>query len=71
MGITETQRVDIPTVPLYIVALNRLARLGKASLYTKSKRFVMFNITHPLMAKFVGLRDVERVYLIYKDPEVR
>jgi hypothetical protein len=65
--ITET----VTRVPLYIIALHRLTRLGKASIYTPTKRFVQFNITYPLSAKMVGLADADRVTLIYRPKEER
>lgn len=71
-GEGETTLIErIGSLPLFVVALHRLARLGKGTLYAPSKRFVKFAITDELASKWVPLRDAASVILIYRDQEVK
>lgn len=56
-------------IPPFVVALNRLAKLGKATVYAPgSRRFCKFEIDGtPLAAKWIPLRDAHTVTLIYRD----
>ncbi len=56
-------------IPLFIVVLHRLARLGRGTRYAPyTRRFVQFDIDPIIASKWVELKDVDRVTLIYKDP---
>jgi hypothetical protein len=59
---------DVDTYPPFIVALNRLARLGKASRYppSGSTRWCSFVPTVLMQYKWSELADVERIILVYR-----
>ena len=57
----------VTRLPLYVVALHRFARLGKASFYSPTKRYVRFTIDDVLAEKWPGVRNFELVSIIYSD----
>ena len=59
--------MEIGFVPLYIVALHRLARLGKASRYAfTNNRAAVFELDGNLLQKkWVDLQDAERISILY------
>jgi hypothetical protein len=63
----QTMILDINFTPTWIIALNRLARLGKADRYTSNRSACQFDIDkHPsYREKWPDLADVERVTLKY------
>lgn len=64
----DTIYMAISHTPLYVVALHRIARLGRADIYAGQRnRFVQIAITPELEEKWKMLENVERVTLIYKD----
>jgi hypothetical protein len=63
--------LEVPRLPAYMVALHRLARLGKATRYSKSKRLLQFDLDTmgPFAAKWSpDLNDIVRISIIYRDP---
>lgn len=71
----ETVNVTGP-VPLYVLALHNIAKIGKASEYFGQMwKFAAFDLTSPehevLQTSFTGLRDVDRITLIYNTRKER
>jgi len=70
---SEDQRtiptIILPTLPLYMVALHKMARLGKANVYSQSKRLLQFDMSYHsgFLAKWPELANVARITLIYND----
>lgn len=60
---------NMTTYPLYMVALHRLAKYGKADIYSKSGRLLQFDLANhgPFAEKWSGLKDVVRVTIIYNE----
>lgn len=62
-------KATVTQIPLFIVQLHRLTRLGRGSFYSPLKTLVSFDLSTPegatLKEKFPPLRDAERVTLIY------
>lgn len=63
------------TIPPFVVALHRLARLGRATVYGGlHNRLVQIDLDDPkgevLSGKWDALEGVTRVYLIYDDRRI-
>ncbi len=70
-----TIQVPVHDIPFYVVVLHNLAKFGKATTYGGvENRFVFFNLSNTEQAEklkktWVPLRDVERIWLIYRRPD--
>jgi hypothetical protein len=65
LSVTEE---SVTIIPPFMVALHRLAVMGKATLYAPGTgRFCKFENLGLMAAKWVPLRDVETVTIIYRE----
>lgn len=67
--------VSIAQIPPYVVVIHRLVRLGKATFYSPSKRFIQVDFkTHEgarkLQDTWVNLADVDTFTIIYRERKV-
>lgn len=73
----EVIRENTTLRPLYVAALHRLARFGKATTYAPSGRFVQFRLDTgdreltSMERKWHALNDAVSVILIYSDESAR
>lgn len=63
--VARMKTIEVTSIPLEVIFLHRLARIGQASSYSPNKFYVSFDIDAVQVAKWPEFTDAVRVSLMY------